>query len=325
MVVSTRNQAQSRTVYGSLSLERYKLRFTQLMALSDAEISILNASGSENDEYFGTMRGRINFESYPGYLKGDEEERLRIRWRKMDGKNYTRIKRSRVRQTDPLLTQLLTFRRIYGESIEKRLKDPEYRRLIERLVFNHIGLVDGVINELSREDLIHSDLFDDVKQTGVQGLLEAIHKYSGTIGFPTYAGDLVRSAIISNTLPETFENGTRQDIFYLRQHVIVGHRLDGRRIVGRVDEQLVSPDNVQNTAERTLLGYEFNRILQELTPKQRRVLELRFGLEDGDRRTLEEVGAIFGHSRQWAHSIEQTAHGRLRYPRRARRLKAWLK
>lgn len=65
-------------------------------------------------------------------------------------------------------------------------------------------------------------------------------------------------------------------------------------------------------------------VLDTLAPRERQVLVLRFGLEDGQSRTLEEVGREFGLTRERIRSIEAKALRRLRHPRRSRQLKPFL-
>ena len=62
-------------------------------------------------------------------------------------------------------------------------------------------------------------------------------------------------------------------------------------------------------------------ILDTLTPRQARVLRLRFGLEDGVERTLEQVGQEFGVTRERIRQIEAKALARLRHPSRSAVLK----
>ena len=65
-------------------------------------------------------------------------------------------------------------------------------------------------------------------------------------------------------------------------------------------------------------------VLSSLTPRERRVLELRFGLEDGKARTLEEVGREFNVTRERIRQIEGKALRKLRSPSRSRQLKDYL-
>ncbi len=65
-------------------------------------------------------------------------------------------------------------------------------------------------------------------------------------------------------------------------------------------------------------------ILGELSDRERRVLELRFGLVDGNSRTLEEVGQEFGVTRERIRQIEAKALRKLRHPLRSRKLRDYL-
>ncbi len=68
-----------------------------------------------------------------------------------------------------------------------------------------------------------------------------------------------------------------------------------------------------------LLREDIMAIMAHLSPRQRSVLELRFGLKDGKTRTLEEVGKIFGLTRERIRQIEANALRGLRHPNRSRR------
>ena len=65
-------------------------------------------------------------------------------------------------------------------------------------------------------------------------------------------------------------------------------------------------------------------VLDSLTDRERRVLELRFGLDDGRCRTLEEVGKEFGVTRERIRQIEAKALRKLRHPSRSKKLKDYL-
>ena len=77
-------------------------------------------------------------------------------------------------------------------------------------------------------------------------------------------------------------------------------------------------------ASYTLLKEQINEVLHTLTPREEQVLKLRFGLEDGRTRTLEEVGKEFDITRERIRQIEAKALRKLRHPSRSKRLKDYL-
>jgi len=79
-----------------------------------------------------------------------------------------------------------------------------------------------------------------------------------------------------------------------------------------------------DAASRQLLKEQIDDVLSTLTPREQRVLQLRFGLEDGRSRTLEEVGREFNVTRERIRQIEAKALRKLRHPSRSRRLKDYL-
>ena len=75
-----------------------------------------------------------------------------------------------------------------------------------------------------------------------------------------------------------------------------------------------------DAASHQLLKEQVEGVLDSLTPRERRVLQLRFGLEDGRSRTLEEVGRDFNVTRERIRQIEAKALRKLRHPSRSRKL-----
>ena len=87
------------------------------------------------------------------------------------------------------------------------------------------------------------------------------------------------------------------------------------------DEEADSP---QDSAGRQILREVIDEIFQSLSPREVRILQLRFGLVDGYNYTLEEVGRKFGVTRERIRQIEAQALSRLRHPSRSRRLRDYL-
>ena len=87
------------------------------------------------------------------------------------------------------------------------------------------------------------------------------------------------------------------------------------------DESAISPDFA---AERERLKDEIERALRELNPREQAVMRLRFGLDDGQVRTLEEVGREFGVTRERIRQIESKTLAKLRHPTRSQRLRDYL-
>jgi RNA polymerase primary sigma factor len=83
------------------------------------------------------------------------------------------------------------------------------------------------------------------------------------------------------------------------------------------DDKILSPDQ---EASRRILKDQVNEILEELTEKERKILELRHGLVDGIQHTLEEVGKMFGVTRERIRQIEAKAHEKIRQHEKANRL-----
>jgi RNA polymerase primary sigma factor len=83
------------------------------------------------------------------------------------------------------------------------------------------------------------------------------------------------------------------------------------------DDKILSPDQ---EASRRILKDQVNEILEELTDKERKILELRHGLVDGIQHTLEEVGKMFGVTRERIRQIEAKAHEKIRQHEKANRL-----
>ncbi|MCR5458193.1 MAG: RNA polymerase sigma factor RpoD [Clostridiales bacterium] len=87
------------------------------------------------------------------------------------------------------------------------------------------------------------------------------------------------------------------------------------------DKESPAPDEV---TAYSMLKEQLNEVLHTLTPREEVVLKLRFGLDDGRPRTLEEVGALFNITRERIRQIEAKALRKMRLPSRANKLKDFL-
>lgn len=95
---------------------------------------------------------------------------------------------------------------------------------------------------------------------------------------------------------------------------------DGKSTLGDfvADDSILSPD--QETS-RGIVADQVREILDDLPPKERKILEMRHGLEDGITHTLEEVGKEFGVTRERIRQIEAKAHEKIRQHEKINRLK----
>ena len=101
--------------------------------------------------------------------------------------------------------------------------------------------------------------------------------------------------------------------------------------VGEEDDShlgdFLQDENAPNPADAaafTLLREQLLEVLETLTEREQKVIRLRFGLDDGRARTLEEVGREFHVTRERIRQIEAKALRKLRHPSRSRRLKDYL-
>ena len=88
------------------------------------------------------------------------------------------------------------------------------------------------------------------------------------------------------------------------------------------------PDDIAqapaDAAAFTMLKEQLLEVLETLTPREEKVLRLRFGLDDGRQRTLEEVGKEFSVTRERIRQIEAKALRKLRHPSRSKKLKDYI-
>jgi RNA polymerase primary sigma factor len=175
-----------------------------------------------------------------------------------------------------------------------------------------------------------------------QGITRGISDQSRTIRMPVHMGETLRK--LSNVNSRlTQENGSKpssteigramdmypekiEEIYKLSQIPIsldspVGDLEDVQLGDFIEDRNALAPVEV---AARQMLKEQIGEVLGTLTPREERIIQLRFGLEDGRSRTLEEVGSEFKVTRERIRQIEAKALRKLRHPSRSRKLRDYL-
>lgn len=175
-----------------------------------------------------------------------------------------------------------------------------------------------------------------------QTITRAIADQSRTIRLPVHMSDRIRQIYRSNhsleqnlgrtptvdELAEVVKIPTQKLQWILRiscQPVSLESPVgdDEESELGNFIEDEISPSPAQS-AYQNMLKDKLEEVLTTLAPREAMVLRLRFGLDDGNIYTLEEVGQKFGLTRERIRQIEGKALRRLRHPRRARQLKDYL-
>ncbi len=176
-----------------------------------------------------------------------------------------------------------------------------------------------------------------------QGVTRAIADQSRTIRIPVHMVETMNRALRTtrqltlelNREPTYDEIGLRLNLtsarveevmaLFYQQPVSLQTPIgeEGDMSLGDLIEDKTSPSPAEITT-RELLKQQIDKVLDDLSPREKRVLQLRFGLKDGHARTLEEVGLEFNVTRERIRQIEAKALRKLRHPSRSRQLKDYL-
>ncbi len=176
-----------------------------------------------------------------------------------------------------------------------------------------------------------------------QGITRALAQQSRLIRLPVHAGDQIRRIY---RVVEEFEQeeGRRPDAEEIEAETgIAAEKVERLMRISRYpvslerpvgdegdtefgdfieDDEVPAPTDV---AYRQMLREQLEQVMNALTPREVRILLLRFGLRDGKAHTLEEVGQKFGLTRERIRQIEHQALDRLRHPRRSEQLRDYLR
>lgn len=158
-----------------------------------------------------------------------------------------------------------------------------------------------------------------------------------------YAGDIeaISNPVVYNLLAKklSFTNKQTEDVIYetipfesfdelysmFLENIDIYEKFDIEETNGDFyPRELISEENIEEKVISVMMREQIFEVLGTLTEKEQSVLELRYGLRDGEPKTLEEVGVVFNVTRERIRQIEEKALRIMRHSSRSRKLKGYL-
>ncbi len=264
-----------------------------------------------------------------------------------------RLAKNGVAHSDPELYKRLKIDMEYGQDARGQLIEANFRLVVsiaKKYVGHGVSFMDliqegniGLIKAVEKFEYQRGFKFSTYATWWIrQAVSRALSDQGRTIRVPVHMGErITQLSRVSRELVQ--KNGytpTEEEIaeamgvslrllerirqasqFPLSLEMEVGEDMDSTLGDFIEDESNPAPDD---TAIYQMLSERMNDVLGSLTAREHRVLQLRFGLQDGRSYTLEEVGQKFGVTRERIRQIEAKALSKLRHPRRSRRLRDFL-
>ena len=293
-----------------------------IQKVEDAGISVVDENGDPSEHS----------------LKKDEKEAEKAQAEDLSAPTGVKI-------NDPVRMYLKEIGRVQlltaAEEVELALKIEEGdQEAKQRLAEANLRLVVSIAKRYVGRGMQFLDLI----QEGNMGLMKAVEKFDYRKGFKfsTYATWWIRQAItraiadqartirIPVHMVETINKLIRIQRQLLQD---LGREPTPEEIGAEMDlptekvRDFIEDQDATSPAEHAayeLLKEQLEDVLDTLTDREENVLRLRFGLDDGRTRTLEEVGKVFGVTRERIRQIEAKALRKLRHPSRSKQLKDFL-